>query len=288
MKSFFLSLFLGLTVYAIHAQDPDPYDNLTRLADSLYKSKDYFKSAQFYSEAFKSRGWKGAVNDRYNAACSWALANFPDSAFANLQCIAVKGKYKNYDHVMADTDLASLHTDKRWFPFTQLVKQNKDESEKDLNKKLVDQIGDMVKEDQKWRNYLVKFDNKELGSDTVSSTYLLKQMMITDSLNYFKLWEIITMYGCPNYDLVGDAGTFNFWLLMQHQDKHPKFQQTVLEKMEMEKGKFSPTNYAYLVDRVNVNTGKLQVYGTQMILNAAGTHMNHNRSSNPKSSTSAD
>jgi len=62
-------------------------------------------------------------------------------------------------------------------------------------------------------------------------------------------------------------------ILMQHQDLHPEFQEEVLIKMkeEADKGKASIINYAYLLDRVKVNTGQLQVYGTQMILNSQKT-----------------
>jgi hypothetical protein len=275
MKTSLLSLWLASLIFTMQAQTPEQsrYGKLTHIADSLYKAKKYLKSGQLYSEAFKLQGWKGSVNDRYNAACSWALAHVADSAFANLQRIASKGKYSNYDHITSDPDLTSLHADARWLPIIELVRQNKEEDEKYLNKGLVDQLAEMVKEDQKWRNYLTKYNNNELGADTVSRDYLLQQMQTTDSLNHFKLWQIFTMYGYPNYDLVGETGATNFWLLMQHQDKHPKFQEAVLEKMkiEMERGKASPTFYAYLVDRVNVNTGKLQVYGTQMMPNASGT-----------------
>ena len=60
---------------------------------------------------------------------------------------------------------------------------------------------------------------------------------------------------------------------MQHQDRHSQFQEEVLHKMkeEADKGKASVINYAYLLDRVKVNTGQLQVYGTQMILNSTKT-----------------
>ncbi len=48
--------------------------------DSLYKMKDYKNSPFTYSKAFKSIGWKGSQTDRYNAACSYALAGVADSA----------------------------------------------------------------------------------------------------------------------------------------------------------------------------------------------------------------
>lgn len=45
-------------------------------------------------------------------------------------------------------------------------------------------------------------------------------------------------------------------------------------ELELVKNKVSPVDYAYLVDRVKVNSGELQVYGTQFDLNAErSTHI---------------
>ena len=70
-------------------------------------------------------------------------------------------------------------------------------------------------------------------------------------------------------DLAGEEGSQNFWLLVQHSDHDPDFQQEVLEKMkiEMEKGNANSSNYGLLVDRVNLNTGRAQIYGTQLDYN---------------------
>ena len=42
-------------------------------------------------------------------------------------------------------------------------------------------------------------------------------------------------------------------------------------KIEVDKGKASPSDYAYLVDRVKLHKGEKQIYGTQMQLNSEGT-----------------
>jgi hypothetical protein len=42
-------------------------------------------------------------------------------------------------------------------------------------------------------------------------------------------------------------------------------------KLEIGLGNASKMDYAYLVDRVNVNQGQLQIYGTQMTLNSDST-----------------
>lgn len=125
----------------------------------------------------------------------------------------------------------------------------------------------MVIIDQKWRNLMYK------PNDTITDDFAGKMMQQTDSLNYYKLKQIVQKFGCPNTKTIGNEGVKNFWLLIQHQDQHVKFQKKVLKliKKEMNMGLFNKYWYAYLLDRVKVNTNKKQVYGTQMILNADST-----------------
>lgn len=63
----------------------------------------------------------------------------------------------------------------------------------------------------------------------------------------------------------GAAVSNHAWLLVQHADDHPEFQELVLKRMEpfLARGAIEPSNYAYLYDRVAVNTGREQRYGTQ-------------------------
>ncbi len=267
-----LSLLFLFTVQIALGQS-DEYTKLIKKADSLYNAKDYKNSALTYSAAFKSNGWKGYRNDRYNAACSWALAGIKDSAFFNLQRIADKANYSDYDHISTDEDLNSLHTDNRWKPLLQKIKENKEKSEAGLDKPLLHLLDSLTTEDQKWRNYMTKFWNGELKGDTISMQTIGYNCVLADSLNYFQVKEIFAKYGFPNYDLVGEKGSSDFWLLVQHQDRHPSFQDSVLAKMkiEVDSGKASASNYAYLVDRVKVNTGQPQVYGTQMQMNSDTT-----------------
>lgn len=83
------------------------------------------------------------------------------------------------------------------------------------------------------------------------------------------LSKIFKQYGYPGFDLVGEKGSNHFWLMVQHCDKQPGFQQEILDAMKPEviKKNADAKNFAYLTDRVNINTGKKQVYGTQMTYN---------------------
>lgn len=88
-----------------------------------------------------------------------------------------------------------------------------------------------------------------------------------------KLWQIFRTYGYPDYDMVDAVGADDFWLLVQHQDKDTLLQKAVLTSMseKVKQGKASLQKLAYLTDRVLVNTGHPQVYGTQMVKSASGT-----------------
>lgn len=84
-----------------------------------------------------------------------------------------------------------------------------------------------------------------------------------------RLKEIISNHGFPGYDLVGENGSSNFWLMTQHADHDPSFQRTVLQKMEQEikKKNADSRDYGLLLDRVNLNTNQPQIYGTQVTYN---------------------
>lgn len=96
-------------------------------ADNLYYSKEYLQSANKYKEAFDQLEGKASAYDRYNAACSYTLAEDGESAFYHLfQLSNSATKYKNYDRITTDPDLNILHNDKRWNELIAIVKSNKE------------------------------------------------------------------------------------------------------------------------------------------------------------------
>jgi hypothetical protein len=248
------------------------YQDLVKEADASYNAKNYLESAKKYSAAFIVNHNKGMQTDRYNAACSWALAGYVDSAFFQLNIIAEKTEYADYQYIQKDEDLASLHNDSRWLVLLAMVKKNYDLQNNYSNKALRKLIDSLRDEDQKWRNLAVNIRNGA-KNDSLTEKQAWAKVGAIDSVCYPVLKRIAEKYGFPNSDLVGVKGSNNFWLLMQHQDEHPDFQEKVLDmmKVEVDKNKASSKNYAYLVDRVRVNTKKPQVYGTQLTINKDGT-----------------
>ncbi len=81
--------------------------------------------------------------------------------------------------------------------------------------------------------------------------------------------ELLDASGFPGLDRVGVNGVADFWSIAQHADFDPDFQKMVLDQMEPEvrKGNASPRLYAFLTDRVRMNTGEKLLYGTQVTYN---------------------
>jgi len=78
--------------------------------------------------------------------------------------------------------------------------------------------------------------------------------------------SMFNKYGFLGFDQVGKVGSNHFWLIVQHCDKYPEFQKKVLKAMdkEVKRGNADANNYAYLFDRVKVNAGDKQLFGTQV------------------------
>lgn len=86
------------------------------------------------------------------------------------------------------------------------------------------------------------------------------------------LERIMRQVGYPGVAQVGEQSAHNFWLLVQHADAYPDFQRQVLKSMlpEVKRHNASPVDYAYLTDRVAINAGQPEEYGTQVVYEGPG------------------
>lgn len=123
-----------------------------------------------------------------------------------------------------------------------------------INKKLQNLITKLANKDQyiRWKIIKKGFDKK-------------REISRCDSENLSKIKKIINKYDWPTFNLIGKKASHKFWLLVQHADKDLKFQEKCLKLLKkIVKNKQAYLNdYAFLTDRVLVNQGKKQKYGTQ-------------------------
>lgn len=94
----------------------------------------------------------------------------------------------------------------------------------------------------------------------------LARWTFVDRVNTARMKEIVAQYGWPGHSLVGEEGALAAWLLVQHADEDVGFQKHCLELLRtaVAAGEASAKHLAFLTDRVRVNEGKPQLYGTQL------------------------
>lgn len=87
-----------------------------------------------------------------------------------------------------------------------------------------------------------------------------------DVANTARLRAIISQHGWPGRSLVGKEGAHHAWLIAQHADRQLDFQREALELLadSVRRGDAAERDLAYLTDRVRMNEGREQVYGTQI------------------------
>ena len=239
------------------------YYNLVKKADSLHNAKDFKASALTYSAAFKANGWKAVSNDRYNAACSWALANNSDSSFFQLNRIATKANYINYGHITTDPDLNSLHEDLRWKPLLEIIKQNKEKAEANLNKPLVAELDSIYTEDQKYRLQIDEIE-KKYGWESNQMKAHWKIINEKDSVNLIKIKSLLDKYGWLGTDVIGEQGNSTMFLVIQHSDIATQDKYLPMMREAVKNGKAKGSSLALLEDRVALRKGKKQIYGSQI------------------------
>lgn len=128
------------------------------------------------------------------------------------------------------------------------------------NRKLANTILQMAKADQEIRKAFLK------------DASLYREVEKIDVSNPKKMKILVKKFGWPTISLVGKKASHFAWLLVQHADMDVEFQEhcLALMKKEVESGEVSKADIAYLTDRVLVNKGKKQIYGTQFYRNKAG------------------
>jgi Family of unknown function (DUF6624) len=132
-----------------------------------------------------------------------------------------------------------------------------------MNHALVNELARMAAVDQELRE-LPPGDEHEF-SRPLSVEERMRWAQV-DVGNTDRLKEIIEEHGWPGKSLVGEEGALNAWLIAQHADRQLDFQRHALSLLAeaVEHGEANARELAYLTDRVRMNEGRPQLYGTQI------------------------
>ncbi|PBJ13088.1 DUF6624 domain-containing protein [Flavobacterium sp. ACN6] len=257
MKKIVAFFFITMNIGLMQCQT---YKEFVAKGDDSYNAKDYKGSVEFYEKAFKME--HTSSSDLYNGACAAALNNDDKKAFKWLD-LAIDNGYENIAHIKIDTDLESLHNKKEWTKTIEKLQKKMDIMSANYDKPLQKELLDIYTEDQGIRGAFMKI-YKEPNADKKKIDSIGKIMQYKDSLNLVKVMKILDEKGWVGKNVVGSQANQTLFLVIQHADL--KYQQKYLPMMReaVKKGNASPSNLAYLEDRIALREGKKQIYGSQV------------------------
>jgi hypothetical protein len=260
----------------------EQYTILINGANFLYKNKDYESAGLAYNCAFRllyAPTDKFEINgkriDRYNSASCWALAGNLDSAFIQLDYIITEAsnsynqlKYRE-QWILNSSELYSLRKDKRWEQLLDRIRKRKLESQAKMNLPLMDSLNIILVEDQIYRQQ-VDSVREYYGTDSKEMKGLLKDMRESDSLDLAQIKRVLDRWGWLGPEVIGESGSLTLFLVIQHADLKTQEKYLPFMKEAVEKGRAKACDLAMLEDRIAIENGKKQMYGTQISIDSNG------------------
>lgn len=261
-----ITIVLILSCHSISYSQNDKVEYSKLIMDgwTSWTNKDVPKATSTYEKAFKLRNGI-PLRDRYNLSCIYALTGDKNAAFKHLFIVANELKWSDYNHLMNDTDLNPLHSDKRWEELKIIVKQNKEELEEGFDKVLVTTLDSIYFDDQSSRNKIRSMEEKH-GRGSKEMDAFWQTILKKDSINLLKVIKILDTKGWPGIELIGERGTSTLFLVIQHADQQIQEKYLSMIEKAVADNNLPKRQFAMFYDRLLLRRGKLQIYGTQLAI----------------------
>lgn len=104
-----------------------------------------------------------------------------------------------------------------------------------------------------------------IASGEMDGSHFVPRMEELHRRNAARLRELIAVYGRPGEDVAGKDGAEAAWFVAHHSIGEPRFQRAALSLIQIcvAEGRTPAWHAAYLEDRIAIQEGKPQRYGTQ-------------------------
>lgn len=131
-------------------------------------------------------------------------------------------------------------------------------------------IDSLYQVDQQVQQDMVTAIQKGLLFDSLKVLETVEKQTFARHIPLLK--DIYKRYGYPTAKLVGQESSYHFFTLVQHSDADVNFQSKMLPliKKQVDKKQASGKEYAFLYDRIHLNRGGEQLYGTQLDYDSNG------------------
>ena len=234
---------------------------------AAHMAHNYRQAGELFEQALRLPSGQASAGEYFNAACSWAMAGESANAFRNLE-LATKMGWDNLAQLKTDTDLLSLHTDKRWREMVAKAESTVALAEAGQNLALKQELLTMYESDQGPRRAIGPIQQR-YGPSSPQLDSLYRDMRQQDMHNESRLQQIIEQYGWPGAALVGRSGSNAAFLVIQHADLVAIQKYLPLIRKETAKGGLPKQSLALMEDRVLIYQNKPQIYGSQVRTDAA-------------------
>ncbi len=136
------------------------------------------------------------------------------------------------------------------------------------NKKLQKELAEIIRSDQEPRNRIVAAWN-EHPTDTLLHRSIAAEVLRADSINLIKVCNVLDSRGFVSKDEVGDE-CIALWLVIQHSPLEYQQKYLPIFKIAAMNGDLPKETIALMEDRVALQLGKPQIYGSQGNVNEQG------------------
>lgn len=138
--------------------------------------------------------------------------------------------------------------------------QTKNETNTDSLKFVLEGIHDL---DQKYRHQAMK-DKAEFGTSSPEFKATVKQLREADSINLIQVLSIIETNGWPERSVFGNKASGAAFLVIQHSNLETQEKYLPLLEQKAREGEADWADVALMKDRVLMNKGENQLYGSQV------------------------
>lgn len=146
--------------------------------------------------------------------------------------------------------------------------QDRADLDSGYNKLLANQLESVLAEDQRYRQMISSVE-AEHGLQSDEMKELFDKMRVNDSLNTLKVTAILDRHGWLGPKEIGEEANSCLFLVIQHAGLKIQEKYLPIMRNAVELGKAREIDLAYLEDRVAVEQGRKQIYGTQLYRNRA-------------------
>lgn len=249
---FFILIFYVRTI-GFTQQVPIEYSQNISIADSLFfKLKKYCDAGLFYNKAFNNIDGYAIDYHRLQAARAWAKCGQRDSTFANLYFLVYSMSFSDWRLLDSEFKNTTIYSDRRFNNVTWYCKCSENIKNKRFDSTIARIFDSLYLVDQSTRSIT---DEKILAGISTNSVSQKSNLRVLDS--------IYQIHGWLSSAQVGYNGSLVQFLIIQHDDLETQKKWLPIVRKVVDSCLLAPGNYALLIDRILVQSGKKQIFGSQ-------------------------